>query len=81
MTSILSRTLAGVAVGAAAVSTCMVGAGTALAIPPESPNDPSSHNSYPTVPGVASLPVPAGIADGAIGASKIVSDVIYAGRT
>lgn len=79
MTWILRRTLIGTAVGTAAVSAALAGTGTALAAPSEGPHDPTSHNSYPTVPGVASLPIPADVANEAADASVFLSDVIYAG--
>jgi hypothetical protein len=72
-----ARTAAVVLLAATAASVSAVSAGAASAAPS---HDPSSHNSYPTVPGFASLPIPAGVAGPAIDASQALSGIIYAGR-
>jgi hypothetical protein len=68
------RTAAVVLLAATAAS---VTGGIASAAPS---HDPSSHNSFSTVPGFATLPVPAGVAGVAIDAAQGLSDIIYAGR-
>jgi hypothetical protein len=65
------------AVALLAATAASVTGGVASAAPS---HDPSSHNSFPTVPGFATLPIPQGIAGTAIDASQALSDVIYAGR-
>ena len=69
-----ARTAAVVLLAATAAS---VSAGVASAAPS---HDPSSHNSHPTVPGLASLPIPPGVAGPAIDASRALSGIVYAGR-
>jgi hypothetical protein len=60
-----------------AATAASVTGGVASAAPS---HDPSSHNSFPTVPGFATRPIPHGVAGAAIDASQALSDVIYAGH-